>query len=172
MRTKLRWVNPSSFEHRLYPTANSTGTYSMMRFLISQKQLGFLFSKWLCSFKPMNRSRQRPSFNFSCLHGFQTYSNTERRFPDRSTSSIQTGILVWHMTIIFTFYLVPTLAGYVAKNYGKTVRVIAQLTKRKVRDFTLKRCICLKRPNLTLLMWLSFLCFEGKGIKPKIWVLH
>ena len=52
---------------------------------------------------PMKRSRQRLSFNFSCLHGFQTYSYTERRFPDRSTSSIQTGILVWHMTIIFTF---------------------------------------------------------------------
>ena len=52
---------------------------------------------------PTKRSRQRLSFNFSCLHGFQTYSYTERRFPDRSTSSIQTGILVWHMTIIFTF---------------------------------------------------------------------
>ena len=52
---------------------------------------------------PMKRSRRRLSFNFSCLHGFQTYSYTERRFPDRSTSSIQTGILVWHMTIIFTF---------------------------------------------------------------------
>ena len=52
---------------------------------------------------PMNRSRQRPSFNFSYLHGFQTYSYTERCFPDGSTSSIQTGILVWHMTIIFTF---------------------------------------------------------------------
>lgn len=35
--------------------------------------------------------------------GFQTYSFTERRFPDLSTSSRQTGILVWHMTIIFTF---------------------------------------------------------------------
>ena len=52
---------------------------------------------------PMKRSRRRLSFNFSCLHGFQTYSYTERRFSDRSTSSIQTGILVWHMTIIFTF---------------------------------------------------------------------
>lgn len=52
---------------------------------------------------PMKRSRQRLSFNFPCLHSFQTYSYTERRFPDRSTSSIQTGILVWHMTIIFTF---------------------------------------------------------------------
>ena len=52
---------------------------------------------------PMKRSRQRLSFNFSCLHGFQTYSYTEHRFPDRSTRSIQTGILVWHMTIIFKF---------------------------------------------------------------------
>ena len=52
---------------------------------------------------PTKPSRQTLSFNFSCLHGFQTYSYTERRFPDRSTSSTQTGILVWHMTIIFTF---------------------------------------------------------------------
>ena len=66
---------------------------------------------------PMKPSRERLSFNFSCLHGFQTYSYTERRFlhgfetnsyterrfPACSTSSIQTGILVWHMTIIFTF---------------------------------------------------------------------
>ena len=68
---------------------------------------------------PMKRSRQRLSFNFSCLHGFQTYSYTERRFlhgfqtnsyterrfPASSTRSIQTGILVCHMTIIFTIVL-------------------------------------------------------------------
>lgn len=68
---------------------------------------------------PMKRSRQRLSFNFSCLHGFQTYSYTERRFlhgfqtnsyterrfPASSTRSIQTGILVCRMTIIFTIVL-------------------------------------------------------------------
>ena len=30
---------------------------------------------------------------------------------------------------------------YLVTNYGKIVRV-DQLTKRKIRDFTLKRCIC------------------------------
>lgn len=68
---------------------------------------------------PMKPSRQRLSFNFSCLHGFQTYSYTERRFlhgfqtnsyTERrfaacSTRSIQTRILVCHMTIIFTIVL-------------------------------------------------------------------
>lgn len=41
---KFRCLNSSLFGHTLYPTANCTGTYSMMRLMISQIQLGFLFS--------------------------------------------------------------------------------------------------------------------------------
>ena len=57
---------------------------------------------------PMKPSRERLSFNFSCLHGFQTYSYTERRFlhgfetnsyterrfPTSSTRSIQPGTFI------------------------------------------------------------------------------
>lgn len=80
--------------------------------------LKFVQFYWLL---PMNRSRRKLSFNFSCLHGFQTYSNTEYRFPDGLISSTPLGPsaptqygsvaptwchtnLVWHMTIIFTFF--------------------------------------------------------------------